>query len=458
MASSISFDQFPNEVWFLIFEELYRTCRLDHRRTTAYASVGRVWQMFFEAKHFERLQVTVSLVSRFGKIVNENRRQLVKHIWLDVQFDPPMDPCRSEICDWDDQDKTFAYAVGKLFGSLSKWEKGPRQLTLEISTSRRSTSNLSTYHRLLVEERRNREALPHVSHPTSLAELPQVDAVTELQFRRNDYFVPTSDAFHHLLGSLPAVKKIEYEQRGMLGRPWAPHVRPELTCALICENLPTAVTELVIFTEVLDSLHPLHQLWSQPAISNVLGIQRPSVGLCSAKASRQLQHLSVSFAIDAQDFFLPFWPQPLTTSTEVAQEWVWSSLETLALTSQLLRDPGQPESDINRLLEAASFAVRRMPRLHTLELWNGNGNDHACIFRYSYDPTSRRPSLFWRGTWPIRITRRTANCWRQTVLQMTGFEAEIQLETSNIRAPVMAEFVAMSLNLWDRVATNREIA
>lgn len=140
-----------------------------------------------------------------------------------------MDPCRSGIRDLDDEDKTFAYAVGKLFGSLSKWEKGPRRLTLEISTSRRPTSNLSTYHRLLVEERRNREALPHISHPTSLAEISRVDAVTELQFRRNDYFVPTSDAFRHLLASLPGVEKIEYEQRGMLGRPWAPHVRPELS-------------------------------------------------------------------------------------------------------------------------------------------------------------------------------------------------------------------------------------
>lgn len=90
MASSFSLDQFPNEIQYLIFEELYHTCRLEHRRTTAYASVGWVWKWFFEAKHFERLQVTVSLVSRFGKIVNENRRQLVKHIWYDF---PPLAVC-----------------------------------------------------------------------------------------------------------------------------------------------------------------------------------------------------------------------------------------------------------------------------------------------------------------------------------------------------------------------------
>lgn len=140
-----------------------------------------------------------------------------------------MDPSRPPICELDDEDKAFAYAVGTLFGSLSTWETGPRRLTLEISTSRRSISQLSTYHRMLFDERRNREVLPHLSHPTSLPQLPQVDVVTELQFRRNGYFHPNVDAFRQLLGSLPAVKKIEYEQRGTLGLPQFTHVRPGLS-------------------------------------------------------------------------------------------------------------------------------------------------------------------------------------------------------------------------------------
>lgn len=163
----------------------------------------------------------------------------------------------------------------------------------------------------------------------------------------------------------------------------------------------------------------------------------------------------MSFAIDAKHFFEPFWPQPWTKSTEVAQEWAWSRLETLALTSQLLRDPTQSESEINELLEAASLAVRRMPRLHTLEIWNGNGNEHACIFRYSYNAIPRTVSLTWKATWAINITQRTANCWKETALQKTGFEAEIGLEIENFRPPLMTESVAIFLNLRDRVATNR---
>lgn len=66
-----------------IFEELFRICRLEQRRTTAYASVCSTWKTFFEAKHFERLVLTVSRVSQFGDIVVRNRRKLVKHIWYD---------------------------------------------------------------------------------------------------------------------------------------------------------------------------------------------------------------------------------------------------------------------------------------------------------------------------------------------------------------------------------------
>lgn len=180
-----------------------------------------------------------------------------------------------------------------------------------------------------------------------------------------------------------------------------------------------------------------------------------SLGHRLARASRQLQHLSASFAIDAKDFFQPFWLQFLPTSTEPTQDWMWSSLETLALTSLLLSHPRQSHAEINYLLEAASLAVRRMPRLLTLELWNGNGNEHGCIFRYSYDSKSRTASLTWKGTWTINITKRTADSWRDTVRQRTGVGAEIQVEGMDFRTPLLTESVAVFLNLRDRVATNR---
>lgn len=124
-----------------------------------------------------------------------------------------------------DEDKTFAYAIRTLFVFLSTWDESidvsPGRLILEISTCRRSFSKISTYHRVLLDERRNRPIAQHLVFPTSLAQLPQVNAVTTLQFRRNDFFLPSPDMFRHFMGSLSALRKIEYEERGLCGS-WFP--------------------------------------------------------------------------------------------------------------------------------------------------------------------------------------------------------------------------------------------
>lgn len=101
------------------------------------------------------------------------------------------------------------------------------------------------------------------------------------------------------------------------------------------------------------------------------------------------------------------------------------------------------------------MAVRRMPSLRTLEIWNGNGIDHACLFRYSYDPNSRRASLTCKGTWEIEITQRTANCWDETVRQKTGLGTAIRFEKLEFDPPFMTEAVALFLDLRDRVATDK---
>lgn len=215
------------------------------------------------------------------------------------------------------------------------------------------------------------------------------------------------------------------------------------------ESLPTSLTELAICEEALDGFSPFWRL----RISKQH--PRPSLGLSLARASRQLQHFCASFAIDARYFFAPFWPGASSASTDISEEWSWSNLETLALTSKLLSAPTQSEEDVNCLLEAASLAVRRMPKLLTMELWSGNGKEHGCLFRYSYDSSSRTASLTWKGTWTIDITERTARSWGATVRQRTGFEAEIQVDPLELHAPHMTEAVACHLDLRDRVATAR---
>lgn len=71
----------PHEVRDKILKDVYDTCCLERRPTAAYASVCSEWQEFFEAKHFQKLTVTVPRLADFDRIVVGERRQLVRHIW-----------------------------------------------------------------------------------------------------------------------------------------------------------------------------------------------------------------------------------------------------------------------------------------------------------------------------------------------------------------------------------------
>lgn len=220
------------------------------------------------------------------------------------------------------------------------------------------------------------------------------------------------------------------------------------------QSLPTSITDLALFDKGIDEFYSARSLFGFPVMDHGV-VDKRSTGISLARASRQLQHLSASFVTDARYFFQPFWPQTSGSRAETAEDWTWSKLETLALTAHLLSRSHQSEEDINYLLEAVSLAVRRMPKLQTLEIWNGNGNEHACLFRYSYDPSSRRASLTWKGTWDVEITQRTACSWEDTVRQKTGVETAIRFEKLEFDPPLMREAVALFLDLRDRVATDK---
>ena len=55
-------------------------------KTSAYASVSREWQAFFEKRHFERILLSLPRLSDFGRIVQGLRKKLVRHIGLQIKL------------------------------------------------------------------------------------------------------------------------------------------------------------------------------------------------------------------------------------------------------------------------------------------------------------------------------------------------------------------------------------
>lgn len=114
------------------------------------------------------------------------------------------------------------------------------------------------------------------------------------------------------------------------------------------------------------------------------------LGATFASRSRNLRHLSISFMINAEEFFR--YCQPAGN---------WPHLQSLALTANFL---GQDESlrpCINVLLCRAGVLAQRMPKLHTFVLWNG-ARGHACAFIYRVEQDG--PSITWRGTWRLPLS------------------------------------------------------
>lgn len=129
-------------------------------------------------------------------------------------------------------------------------------------------------------------------------------------------------------------------------------------------------------------------------------IRVPDANVCQiiANVSLQLEHLAVSFLVDASRIFDAC--QPL---------WWWPRLETVVLTSRLLTPHGNPEA-IDQVLQNAAEVGKRMPNLITLEIWNGR-EALAALFRYEA-PRRRKALLSWRATWSHHFQLPVVHAWK----------------------------------------------
>lgn len=98
-------------------------------------------------------------------------------------------------------------------------------------------------------------------------------------------------------------------------------------------------------------------------------IPSSAVSRMVANASLKLEHLSATFLVDASYFF-----------HARQRSWKWLNLTSLVLTSRLLA-PDESLTEISDMLQEAAAAAIEMPKLETMEIWNGR-EGLATLFRY----------------------------------------------------------------------------
>jgi hypothetical protein len=128
----------------------------------------------------------------------------------------------------------------------------------------------------------------------------------------------------------------------------------------------------------------------------------PALSRILSEVSSNYESLSASFVVDAEEFLVLDAYQPLKT---------WPNLRHLFLTSQLLA-PDQDMTRVTNMLRAAARAAVYMPKLETLQIWNGRKN-LAALFKY--EPATEQgqtSTITWKGTWEFSLEASAVQAWQ----------------------------------------------
>jgi hypothetical protein len=144
----------------------------------------------------------------------------------------------------------------------------------------------------------------------------------------------------------------------------------------------------------------------------------PAAGLALAKAfaakSRHLEHLSVSYMIDAQQFFTSCQQLPCTRHF----------LKSLTLTSSTL-SWRTPRENIYTLLQDASLVAQRTPQLQTMVLWN-SAPRQVCALIYRRHIGGAMATLTWRGTWDLELSDDVVESWKKVCCYLRVEKEELR--------------------------------
>ena len=149
----------------------------------------------------------------------------------------------------------------------------------------------------------------------------------------------------------------------------------------------------------------------------------PTLSRLLVEASTVHESLSSSFMVDAESFFTLDDNQPPKR---------WPNLKSLFLTSQLLA-PDQDPTRIANMLRAAARAVAYMPKLETLQIWNGR-KGLAALFEYKSNAADKHhpATIRWRGTWEFPLQPPVVQAWQPLASEDSQYGLRVMYESIDI--------------------------
>ncbi|KAF4972809.1 hypothetical protein FSARC_709 [Fusarium sarcochroum] len=439
-------DYLPAEVRLLILECLLQ----DGCSLARLATVSREWQGVMEQHNFARIKLTPSRLGDLNHMTS-GKRSLVHYLWFCFELEKyDCNGCASVDNDtWEigGSDITLILkAIENLFSALSVW-KPSGDLVLDIGVHSPSDSEhwfkyLTFGPDVPLDERSRSRCIEQaqvddVRHewlrgrriiaPEKYAicrvtstvmgdeeffesqeeetqwwqQLPLIPAVTGFLLRQQNHRQWAPIALKHMFTHFPGLKEIHYEP----WREWTKYLQFDTDKAyqLLFESLTSYnIRKLVIFenfNEYYLSSLKFHDC-------DRIRIPNPNISRVIASASLGLEELSASFIVDASYFL-----------NACQTSWLWPNLTSIVLTSRLLT-PLKSRASINSMLVAAAAAAENMPKLKTMEIWNGR-KGLAMLFSYqSGSGCGRNPAVVTcRGTWELVLHSTVTRAWEAVAVK-----------------------------------------
>ncbi|KAF2010513.1 hypothetical protein BU24DRAFT_399914 [Aaosphaeria arxii CBS 175.79] len=398
------------------------------------AAVCREWQAHIEKQTFHSLTLTVEDVPELKKISPRSLAH-IRHIWfciklLECHF-PDGDSYETEEM-MEYNRKTVQVGVESIFGALLK---RPIDGDLKLDLSVYSPSDSQHHLKYVRFEPAGFPNISTISQELSRPSGPQPDSCRvgnspvisiesvdqifpDISFSDNDHFwartqVPCVThlslrrqtrrrwdpvAVSQLIARLPNLQNVCFETWREWSR-WLQHC-PDIRLERLFKSLISADLKRVSIFEDLNETYvsPGTAYISASPDAQVIRTANTRVIGALAKASLTLEQFSAAFMVDADRFWDACRP-----------DWTWRRLSSLSLTSRDLVPDASPKR-INDLLHSAAQAAKRMPKLQTMEMWNGSPG-YASVFRYR-SVKARRPSdITWRGSWELTLEVRVVKAW-----------------------------------------------
>ncbi|KAF5969216.1 hypothetical protein FCOIX_11005 [Fusarium coicis] len=436
-ASRSSWALLPQEIRRMILENIS-----SQRRWSCASTVCKEWHAIIASKNLNRLELNGASAEGLETIILQ--RHLIRRVYLNIQL--PLYRCRQ--CPGYIPSfvavKLIKEALRKLTKALATW-RPTHHITLELNAYSPSDPDHCFKSHLYGFEYENdvnfleKQIVLHdpvhgwfrgkqVAPPTPAAvhqlfstiipkisgkRLSKVPAIKGVVIRRQMRRKIDCVALSELLKKFPNLESINYE-------PWRVlfHIPNSLGSSYdqsLQDGLPTwpqQIRSVTIFEDFNEQImEATRRNMNSTIIVASMQIEtrrytKYELGEAFAVKSRNLEHLSVSFMIDARDFF---------TACKMMSD--WPRLRSLILTTPLMTKGSRGR--ISDLLVNAGRVAQKMQHLKSLAIWHCSRDDAcAVIFHKNEDEGSKvhgSATLTWRGTRDFDFIEEVVETWQKVV-------------------------------------------